>query len=66
VTATESYGINWAEVAARAKADVGEEAVERFSGRMRMTALLLQASARPRDPRDEFAPALRWRDETTA
>ena len=44
MTATGFDEIDWAEVAARAKADFGDECIDRFSGRMRITALKLQAS----------------------
>ena len=42
--------IDWAEVASRAKADVGSEGVERVSARLRATVLVVHS---PPD-RDEF------------
>jgi hypothetical protein len=58
------HGINWAEVAARAKADLGDDRIERFSQRMRATALALQASARPDN--SVFAPASKLRQQPAA
>ncbi len=41
--------IDWAEVAARAKADLGDEPVERFSDRLRMTMMVAADTLRPGD-----------------
>ena len=40
-------GINWAEVAARAKADLGDERVEKASARLRMAMMAAADSSRP-------------------
>ena len=39
--------INWAEVASKAKADLGDERVEHASARLRMAMLAVADSARP-------------------
>jgi hypothetical protein len=39
--------IDWAEVAARARADLGDERVARFSERLRTTMMLVEGSVRP-------------------
>lgn len=59
MTATGFDEIDWAEVATRAKADFGDECIDRFSGRMRITALKLQASVLATNSEDKFAPAAR-------
>lgn len=45
-TTRDLYGIDWADVAARARADLGDEGVARFSERLRTTMLVRQRSAR--------------------
>ena len=47
VTTRTLHGIDWAEVAARAKADLGDERVERASARLRMAMMAVADSTRP-------------------
>jgi len=47
VTKRAPPGINWAEVAARAKADLGDERVEKASARLRMAMMAAADSSRP-------------------
>jgi hypothetical protein len=47
VRKAELRNINWAEVASRARADVGDERVERASARLRIAMLAVADSARP-------------------
>jgi hypothetical protein len=58
MTRTEIKSINWAEVAARAKAQFGDECIDRFSGRVRTTAPMLRASASPAAIEAGFAPRI--------
>ena len=59
MTAARLDEIDWAEVAARAKADLGDERIDRFSGRMRIRALKLQASPLTANSDCGFVPAAR-------
>lgn len=54
VTARHLYDIDWADVAARARADLGEERVARFSERLRTTMLVRERSVRPSDSESRF------------
>jgi hypothetical protein len=54
VTTEDLYGIDWADVAARARADLGDERVAHFSERLRTTMLARQHSARSRSADDRF------------
>lgn len=54
VTTGDFYGIDWADVAARARADLGDERVARFSERLRTTMLVRERSIRSRDSGDRF------------
>jgi hypothetical protein len=54
VTTRDHHGIDWADVAARARADLGDERVARFSERLRTTMLVRERSARPRDSEGRF------------
>jgi hypothetical protein len=45
-TTRDLYGIDWADVAARARADLGDERVARVSERLRTTMLVRERSAR--------------------
>lgn len=47
VRTVDLHNINWAEVATRARADLGDERVERASARLRMAMLAIADSARP-------------------
>ncbi len=49
VTTQNPYDINWAEVAARAKADLGDEQITRFSDRFRMIVMVAADALRPGD-----------------
>lgn len=54
VTTSDLYGIDWADVAARARADLGDERVAHFSERLRTTMLVRERSLRSRDSEDRF------------
>ena len=54
VTTGDLYGIDWADVAARARADLGDERVARFSERLRTTMLVRERSLRSRESGDRF------------
>jgi hypothetical protein len=54
VTTGDLYGIDWADVAARARADLGDERVARFSERLRTTMLVRERSVRSRESGDRF------------
>lgn len=43
------YDIDWATVAARARAELGDEPVERFSDRLRMNVVVTADTLRPED-----------------
>jgi hypothetical protein len=43
------YHIDWAEVAARARAELGDEPVTNFSDRLRMTMMVTAGGLRPGD-----------------
>jgi len=43
------YHIDWAEVAARARAELGDEPVAEFSDRLRMTMMVTAGTLRPGD-----------------
>ncbi len=47
VTPSHLQKINWAAVAARAKADLGDEPVERFSDRFRMIVMVTAGALHP-------------------
>lgn len=49
VTTLNPHGIDWAEVAARARADLGDEPVARFSDRFRMIVMVAAEALRPGD-----------------
>jgi len=46
------YDIDWAKVAARARAELGDERVARFSERLRMTMMVTAGALRPGDTED--------------
>ena len=54
VTTRDLYGIDWADVAARARADLGDERVARVSERLRTTMLVRERSARPHQSEGGF------------
>jgi hypothetical protein len=54
VTTSDLYDIDWADVAARARADLGDERVSHFSERLRRTMLVREHSARHRDTEGGF------------
>jgi hypothetical protein len=54
VNTSDLFGIDWADVAARARADLGDERVARFSERLRTTMLVREHSARSRASGDRF------------
>lgn len=54
VTTGDLYDIDWADVAARARADLGDERVARFSERLRTTMLVREHSVRPSDSDGRF------------
>ena len=46
-TPNDSHKIDWAAIAARAKADLGDEPVERFSDGFRMVVMVTAGALRP-------------------
>ena len=59
VTTLNPHDIDWAEVAARARADLGDEPVARFSDRFRMIVMVTAEALRPGD-----TEGLRFRELT--
>jgi hypothetical protein len=55
VTTRDFHQIDWADVAARARADLGDEWIAQASERVRMTMLILTSSVQPCD-REGFRP----------
>jgi hypothetical protein len=49
VNTRDPYQIDWAEVAARARAELGDEPVAHFSDRLRMTMMAAASGLRPGD-----------------
>jgi hypothetical protein len=48
----ELHNIDWADVAAKARAELGDESVARFSDRLRMTLMVTAGALRPGDTED--------------
>ncbi len=47
MTTPQPYDIDWADVAARARADLGDEQIARFSDRLRKAAIVTVGALRP-------------------
>jgi hypothetical protein len=52
VSTRELHNIDWADVAAKARAELGDESVARFSDRLRMTLMVTAGALRPGDTED--------------